>query len=69
MDIHEFDDLTEDGDEVTAHRARASTELDQIARRQSKFSLSRRLTSTSSSSYRIPGTPFSSMAPCPMSMT
>ena len=32
MDIHEFDDLTEDGDEVTSHRARARTELDQIAR-------------------------------------
>ena len=32
MDTQELDDLTEDGDEVTAYRARARTELDQIAR-------------------------------------
>ena len=32
MDTQALDDLTEDGDEVTACRARAKTELDQIAR-------------------------------------
>ena len=32
MDTQELDDLNEDGDEVTACRARARTELDQIAR-------------------------------------
>jgi hypothetical protein len=32
MDTQELDDLTEEEDEVTAHRARAKTELDQIKR-------------------------------------
>ena len=32
MDTQELDDLTEDGDEVTAYRARARTGIDQIAR-------------------------------------
>ena len=38
MDTQELDDLNEDGDEVTDYRARAKTELGQIAR-QTKHAL------------------------------
>ena len=38
MDNEGLNDLTEDGDELRSHRARARTELDQIAR-QAKHAL------------------------------
>ena len=46
MDTQELDDLTEDGDEVTAYRARARTELDQIARQTKQALAEQGLTST-----------------------
>ena len=69
MDTQEVDDLTEDGDEVRDYRARARTELDQIARQAKQALAEQKIGLTILPRTEFRARPSSCLAPLPIPMT